>query len=460
MKKWILLALVLMLVAKPVLASEGGEAGHGSVLFLVVLTLLVIPAKLAGAAIGRFGMPQVVGHILVGIVFSYLSTQVDGLHTLFSDSWIQQSAMLGSVILLFVTGLESSVEDMVKVGKTSMLMALIGMAGPLVLVFGGVTVLSLLNVFEASFNTALFIAASLTATSVGIPAEIYAGEGITKHSLSQTVIGAGVIDDIGGVTLLSVLRGFLAGAVSPVAVIIIIAKAMGFLVLGILLGRWLAKPLAWLVTRVQDSHGMQFSMVFGLMAVYAYMAELVGLAPIIGAYAAGLFIESARHLSFFSKPMMVKLLEGFLKKRKHDEELEEMLEQLKEGELLYSFKFFRELFVPLFFVLVGIQIDVQSLANLQLYPIAFVVFVAAFAGKAISGWAVTGTIWERAFCGVSMVIRGEVGLVFASLGVSLGVLSPDQFSLLIIVILLTTVVPIPLLKVLIRKANLKESAAI
>src|SRR3972149_2872767 len=262
----VLLAAIAALII-PVLsfATEavpgGGEHGTNiSIIFLWIAIILLL-AKVS-ALVERVGQPAVLGEILMGICL---------------------------VNLLFYIGMESSVEGMAKVGIQSFLVATIGVAVPFAL---GTYVAGPLLMPGQSANTYLFLGSILTATSVGITARVLKDIGKSQTRESRIIIGAAVLDDVVGLVILAVVSAIVfKGGVSMAEMGIILAKAIIFLVGAVLIGTPLAPFLGKFFSKIHTGVGMKFALVISFGLVFAYLASLVGLAPIVGAFAAGLILK-------------------------------------------------------------------------------------------------------------------------------------------------------------------------
>src|SRR3990172_1698940 len=287
-------------------AQGGGEHSTNiSILFLWIAIILIL-AKVS-ALVERVGQPAVLGEILMGICLGNLPLL--GIYffaPMVSNEIMHFLAELGVVILLFYIGMESSVESMVKVGAQSFLVATIGVVVPFVL---GAYIAGPLLLPGQSANTYLFLGSILTATSVGITARVLKDIGKSQTAESRIIIGAAVIDDVMGLVILGVISAIVfKGSVSMAEMGIILAKAIVFLVGAVLIGMPLAPFLGKFFSKIHTGVGMKFALVISFGLVFAYLASVVGLAPIVGAFAAGLILKPV-HFKAFDNPEIVKELE-------------------------------------------------------------------------------------------------------------------------------------------------------
>ena len=317
---------------------------------------------------------------------------------------------LGVILLLFLVGLESSVSEMLEVGPNALAVALIGVAAP----FGLGYLTTVLLLPDASAVEHLFLGAALTATSVGITAAVLRDLGTMKSRSSKVILGAAIIDDVLGLVILAVAIGIAAsGEVRLGEIGRISLLAAVFLAAVMLIGERTASMGARLSVLLDRAHA-KLLFPLGLAFMMSWLANQIGLATIVGAFAAGLIL-SEEHFQEGS-PALEKLI----------------------GPL-------ERLFAPVFFVLMGMQVDLETFVDPATLGLAAVLTVVAVATKIVSGVA-AGRGASRLTVGIGMIPRGEVGLIFASIGKSMGVLSGSVFSALVMVVILSTVVTPPLLK--------------
>lgn len=433
--------------------GQSAEDSHGATVhFGIVFAMfaVVLIAGKIGNFIERYGQPAVIGELLAGIFLSALGYFGWGfVSQITSNEPIAFMASFGALLLLFSIGLESNIADMKKVGLNAILVALIGVVVPFVL---GAYVLAPIFYSDASTNAKLFLGAALVATSVGITASVFRGLNIIRTRAAQTVLGAAVIDDVLGLIVLAVVSALATGGtVSAMSVAFIAAKSFGFLVGALIIGSLLAPQLSKLYSKLYSGIAMKLAFALGFALILGFLAELVGLEPIIGAFAAGLLLEEV-HFNSFADPEIVHDLKALdFKAEKDRQAVLRLINKHKETHVEDLISTISLIFVPVFFVYTGMQIDFGSLLQPKLYAVAIVIAIFAIAGKMLAGVAAKGSVREKLLVGVSMVPRGEVGLIFAATGKSLGVLSDELFSVIVIVVIITTFVAPPLMKMLVPK---------
>jgi Kef-type K+ transport system membrane component KefB len=444
---------LLGLIVLPLSAFAAGSDVVGE--NLLWLAIILLAARLFAPLAQKIGFPAVLGELLLGVVLGNLGLL--GFHyfdTIARDPIIMFMAELGVIILLLQIGLETRLGDLVSVGMRASAVGSVGIVIPFVL---GAFVAGPLVLPGMEFNAYLFLGATLAATSVGITGRVFRDLGKLKMPEAQIVLGAAVIDDVLGLVILAVVSSLVeAGTVSVFEVTMIIAKAVIFLGGSIALGRAVAPHLLRWVSRLDNSHSMLFSLVLVVGLFMAWLAHAVGLAPIIGAFAAGLLFEPI-FLKEFETPKLVQDIEPLLPAAVDAEKMQKIRTVLarhtshQHEHMLEPIGYF---FVPVFFVLTGMQVDLTALADPKVVAVALGITVAAVVGKLAAGF-VAGKGMNPWLVGWGMVPRGEVGLIFAMVGKKLGVMSEAMFSVIVIMVILTTLLTPPILTVLLRRQSAK-----
>ncbi|HMB27890.1 MAG TPA: cation:proton antiporter [Blastocatellia bacterium] len=442
MNKRILLALTLTvtatwLIRQTVSANSGGEAGasegagHGLDPFVLIgVAVILIVAKLGGELFERFKQAAVLGELIGGIIVGNLAlagfTAVERLKT---NEVIGALAEIGVIILLFEAGLESNLIGMMEVGWSSLLVAVAGVAAPFFLGWG---VAAYFMPGESSLAH-IFIGATLCATSVGITARVLKDMRLLQTREARVILGAAVIDDVLGLLILAIVVGAIKAATAGTAlsasgVVVIAVKAVLFLVVAIVAGHYVVPRLFRRVGRL-ESRGVLLALAIAFCFLLAWLASQVGLAPIVGAFAAGLVLDEAYFKSF---------------RDRGEHRLDELLQPV--GAVL----------IPIFFVWTGLKVDLNAFARPDLLGFATFLTFAAIVGKQVCSLAVIERPINRPAIGLGMIPRGEVGLIFAGIGATLmmpnaqGVSEPvvgtATFGAVIIMVIITTLVTPPLLK--------------
>jgi Kef-type K+ transport system membrane component KefB len=375
--------------------------------FLLAFAAALFGAKLFGELAERIGQPSVLGELLAGVV---LGPSVLGLVPLSEGIFLL--AEIGVVLLLFEVGLETDLEELLRVGGPALAVALAGMALP----FAGGYALTRALGYETL--TAIFVGAALTATSIGITARVLSELGTLKTAEGQIILGAAVIDDVLGLVVLAIVSKLAqTGTLSAAGALKSTALAIGFLLVAVLVGMPLGKRLVHTVSKT-SVRGMLGAAAIAFAVFVAWGAKKAESAPIVGAFAAGLALARTN--------------------RRHD--IDQALRPVVD------------IFAPVFFVYVGTQVDVRFLnpavpENRPALLLGLGLTLIGFLGKLAAGFCAWGKV-RRAFIGAGMVPRGEVGLIFASLGLAEKALPDRVFVAVLVAVFATTFVAPPLLKLL------------
>ncbi|PIR96309.1 MAG: cation:proton antiporter [Candidatus Doudnabacteria bacterium CG10_big_fil_rev_8_21_14_0_10_42_18] len=415
---------------------------------LLWIAVILVAAKLS-SLIERYGQPSVLGELIVGVILGNLA--LVGIHIfepIKSDVFIPFLAELGVIVLLFQVGLESNIHEMKKVGARAFLVAVVGVVLPSVL---GTYLVGPWLLPGLSNNAYLFLGAALTATSVGITARVFKDLGKLKTSEAKIVLGAAVIDDVLGLIILAVVSAIVAlGTVSGGDVAIIVGKAVAFLAGSIIVGHFAAPLLGKWLSKVHTGVAMKFTLALAFALVYSFVAGEIGLAPIVGAFAAGLVLDPV-HFKRFKKPKVAEELE---RKCAHLSEADR--KSIMEFSEEHSHRHVEDLIeplahflVPIFFVVTGMAVNLETLFDTKILLVALGITLAAFVGKYVAGF-VAGKV-NKHIVGFGMVPRGEVGLIFATIGKGLGVVSDEVFSIIVIMVIFTTLLTPPILSHLLKK---------
>jgi Kef-type K+ transport system membrane component KefB len=399
-----LLAILLAVGSGGAVASEAAEEGHGGhggaiTLVLLGVVIMLVAAKVGGELAQRVDQPAVLGELLAGVVLGNLALLgYHGLDFLATNEGIAILAEIGVVLLLFEVGLESNVSEMLAVGPSSLLVAVLGVVAPFFLGWG----VSAWMLPEEDVLVHLFIGATLCATSVGITARVLTDLGKVASREARVILGAAVIDDVLGLVILAVISGIITaantgGELAALDVLWIVSKATMFLVGAILIGSWLSPRVFRVASRLQI-RGLLLTLSLAFCFLLAYLAAAIDLAPIVGAFAAGLILEKVHYREFLDRG---------------EHELEELIHPITT------------FLVPLFFVLMGIKVDLSTFGEKGVLGFAILLSVAAILGKMICAGGVLERGLDRISIAVGMVPRGEVGLIFAGIGASTGNLGVD-----------------------------------
>lgn len=427
----------------------GGHGNDGIAFAFLWIAVILIAAKLGASAMERFGQPSVLGELIVGVILGNLFLL--GFHVLEPikhDSIIQFLAELGVVILLFQIGLESNIKEMLKVGPRAFLVACIGVVAPFVL---GVYVIGPMLLPGLSQNAYFFLGAALTATSVGITARVFQELKKLQTKEAKIILGAAVLDDVFGLIILAVVTALVTvGSISLGGVSLIMAKSIAFLLGAIIIGHLAAPWVGRFFSKINTGVGMKFTFALSIGLLFAFFAHQIGLAAIVGAFAAGLALDAV-HFRFFRNSKMVEEIEESLEGESPatQKKVSGVLHHHSEHHIEDLLEPLAFLFIPIFFVYTGMGVELSVLADPRVVLTALGVTAVAILGKVVAGLAAGDA--NKLVVGLGMVPRGEVGLIFATIGRGLGVVSAEVFSIIVIMVILTTLITPPLLAFLLQK---------
>jgi Kef-type K+ transport system membrane component KefB len=409
---------------------EPNAAHHLDPTVLIGVAVMLIVAKIGGEIFERLKQPAVLGELFAGIVLGNLVvfgfTIAEPLKT---NDTIAALAELGVIILLFEVGLESDLKEMMEVGWSSLLVAVVGVVAPF---FLGWSVSSYFLPNEPQLIH-VFIGATLCATSVGITARVFKDLGKLATREARIILGAAVIDDVLGLLILAIVSGAIraaarGGVLSIMEVVWIAVTSVLFLIGSIVIGHFLMPRLLRGAGRL-ETRGVLLTFAISMCLIVAWAAGVVGLAPIVGAFAAGLVLDEVHY-----RP----------KGGRTERDLHDLLQPVST------------VLVPIFFVLMGLKVDVRLFARLDILGFAAALTIAAILGKQVCGLAVLERGINRISVGLGMIPRGEVGLIFAGIGATLmlpsatganePVISPATFGAVVIMVIITTLVTPPSLK--------------
>ncbi len=415
-----------MLLAHTALATAGGERAIDMLPVLEALALILVLARLGGALFEHFGQPAVLGELMAGIVIGNLG--LVGFHAfdaLRTQPVVEAFAQIGVLFLLFQVGLQSDVAKLAAVGASATLVAVLGVIAPMLLGLG-------VSEWFLRGHQPLshwFVGATLAATSVGITARVLGDLGRSGSVEGRIILGAAVIDDVLGLLVLAVMTGLIqAGGAGrtfdAIGVASIVGKALGFLVLAVVVGRGLSRVTFKLAARL-PGEGMLLSFALAFCFCMAFAAGKAGLAPIVGAFAAGLVLEDVHYQDL----------------RARDPERRDLHHLLQP---LAGF------LVPVFFVTMGMGVDVSLFGHPSVLGFAAALTVAAVLGKQLCSLGALGPGVDRLAVGLGMIPRGEVGLIFASIGRTLHlggerVVDDTVYSAVVVMVAITTLITPPLL---------------
>lgn len=373
---------------------------------LAVLVALIAATKVLGLLAQRLGQPSVVGELVAGIILGKsLLGIVDP-----ADPIIHALAELGVIVLLFEIGLHTDIRSLLGVGGEAMAVAVVGVVLPFAFGYGVCTMLGL------STLPSIVAGAALTATSIGISARTLSDLGQLRSPEGQIVLGAAVIDDVIGLVILSVVGGIVSGVTLSIwGIAGTTSIAVGFIAVALILGSLVVPPVFRFIDRLEAS-GMLGVAGLAFAFLLAWLASLAGSATIIGAFAAGILLHNTpQRARIESSTTTVGLF-----------------------------------FVPIFFAVVGAAVALGAFSDVKVLALGSALLAVALVGKVAAGYAPFWFKGRKLLIGVAMIPRGEVGLIFARMGLATGALTSELFSAVTMMVLATTLVTPPLLAYMVR----------
>jgi Kef-type K+ transport system membrane component KefB len=391
---------------------------------LIGVAVMLVVAKLAGEVFERMGQPSVLGELCGGVLLGNLVLfGFSGAEGLKTNETIAALAELGVIILLFEVGLESDLRQMIEVGPSSLLVAALGVVAPFLLGWA----VSAYFIPDEPTLVHVFIGATLCATSVGITARVFKDLGKLATREARIILGAAVIDDVLGLLILAVVAGAIraaatGGVLSMIDIGLIALNSVAFLVGAIVIGHFLVPRILRGAGRL-ETRGVLLTLAISFCLLLAWASAKVGLAPIVGAFAAGLILDEVHY-----KPSGGRV----------ERDLHDLLQPVST------------VLVPIFFVLMGLKVDLRLFTRVDILGFAAALTIVAIIGKQICALGVVERGVNRFAIGLGMIPRGEVGLIFAGIGATLmlpsasGVEEPvidaATFGAVVIMVIITTMI--------------------
>ncbi|MEK6706632.1 MAG: cation:proton antiporter [Bdellovibrionota bacterium] len=379
---------------------------------LALLAGALMLAKVLGGLGDRVGIPSVLVELITGVALGNMVLPFGlSFQSVESSEIVKALAELGALFLLFIVGLETDIKEISRVGVDAFLSACAGVVAPFVLALGVVP----LFLDESSFQHNLFIAAALTATSVGITARLLKDSGKLSSLSGQIILGAAVIDDVLGILVLSIVTAMVShGAVSALSISTLVAKIFVFALLILILRRFFL-PTVLKRFRTLEISGTVTTFLLAFCLISAWVSESLGLAGIIGAFALGVALDDVQ-------------FQGY--RETENVGLDKLMKPITD------------FLAPVFFIAMGMSVKLSALYSAGALRLGVVLIICGIIGKLACGLAIrTKTAKkgaDRLLIGLGMIPRGEVGLIFAAVGLKIGVLDDIDYAAVIAMVVFTT----------------------
>lgn len=386
--------------------------------FFLILFLILVTARILGELFARVGIPSVLGELSAGILLG-----VSGLGIIEVNDVLKVLAEIGILLLLFEIGLDTDIQRLKEAGGKAVIVALFGAVFPFI-----VSAFFAYYIFDLTLVVSLFIGGTLTATSIGITMRVLKDLQKEHSEVAQIVIGAAVLDDILGVIILVFIYDY---AITQELNMTNTLHTTVFILLFLLIAPTFANFISTFMKKSNEHQkvpGFIPTIIISLIAIFAYFSHLFGAPEILGSFAAGIALSRRFILPF---GMGLRNDEVFLEKVKN------------------AITPIAQMFTPIFFVMVGLSMNLKVIdfTSTRFWTLAFVFLVIAILGKYMGAFLLKDTnALKKALIGISMIPRGEVGLIFAEVGRVNGILDDEIYAVLIFVIIITTIAPPFILK--------------
>ncbi|MGB2832704.1 MAG: cation:proton antiporter [Methylotenera sp.] len=400
--------------------------------FFLFLAIILIAARIFSEVAARYGIPPVIGELVAGLM---VGPSLLGWVT--PDETMKLLAEIGIILLLFEVGMDTDLYRLARSGVKPIIVATVGFVAPFVLGYA-----VCFYGFDLSNITSLFIGGTLTATSIGITVRVLDGLKRRQSDEAQIVIGAAVIDDILGVLTLAFLYQF---AVQKEVSLAATGEVALYIVMFMVLSPFAAKLVGRVIerfNRTAATPGLLLTMALSLILLFSWLAHAVGAPVIMGGFAAGVALSQHFHITFkasksvFTSRIQGRLSQWFAPSATLHHELETQMRPLIHT------------FAPLFFVMVGVSLNLNTVdwSSGFVWQLGGLLLLVGFVGKLAAGFFIKEPRTTQIAIGLAMIPRGEVGLIFAQLGLAQGILDGSLYAALLLVIALTTLAPPFLMK--------------
>lgn len=407
---------------------------HDVLVLLVQVAVLLFTARIMGEIAQRLGQPTVVGEILAGIILgpSLLSGLIPALgewivpHNETQGYLLELVSLIGVMFLLLITGLETDLALIRRQARSALGIALGGLILPLILGFilGQLIPDSMLNASGDRLVFSLFIATALAISAIPVVAKVLMDLKLTRRDIGQSIIAAAMIDDTTGWIILSVVIGLAGGAaVSVGGIAQSVFTVLAFMGLSLTVGRWLISRALSFTQQNILMRDKVLSLVVLLMFIWGAIGQWLGIEALLGAFVVGIVLSQIPQLN---------------------PEVIHKLESIALG-----------IFAPVFFAVAGLKVDIGRLLDPELLLITAVVIVFAIVSKMVGVYIGARTIggsdhWTAIFFGAGLNARGSIGIIVANIGLSLGILNQDMFSVIVVMAVVTSLMSPSIMKWTIR----------
>lgn len=445
--------LMFCLLFWPNLGWAGTPPVVSPVPILLVLALIIGGAYLS-RIVRKIKLPSVVGELVIGMLIALLAHyKISFWPEVINQPSLALFAEIGSILLLFEIGLESDLDSFTVVGKHGLGAALMGIIIP----FGlGAVVVAALIFKSSDLKLSLFLGATLAATSTGISVRVFKDLGILANPACQIVLAASIIDDVLGLIILAIVSGLaVEGSLNLTNILGILLHVIIFFSLTLIVARKISPWLLSWIFKINNEESLVVAIMLASCLFWAWFAAEIGLAAIIGAFMAGIILDKVSFRQTQQPFWYQKLID--LSNSSHNEFTQPVIEEQiiakhQQRRLVDLLQPLNYIFVPIFFVYAGMQIDLAIVANWQTLGLGLALSLAAIGGKLVCGVGLPKTI-NRWIVGWGMVPRGEIGLIFALTGRQLGVFNQTDFAAVMLMVIITSLLTPLALEFIIKRGG-------
>ena len=428
------------------------------------IILCIILAK----SIRHINQAMVLGQIFIGmIIATFAHYKINFFLSMINNDVFLFLAELGSIFLLFEIGLESNLSSITNAGKNAVIVALTGVIVPFTLGYFVVTPIIMSNVsndilivtnnpefYEVTLQT--FIGSILAITSTGISVSVFKELNLLQSQACKIVLAASIIDDIMGLALLSIVTSLaLSSRIDIISIGVVLLYILLFFIISILVGQKILPKVINLISVISNNSDTLVLIMISYALCMSFFASAIGLASVIGAFIAGLLLEK-HHFNKYKSPNNSNTLNNT-----NPNTFGEFINNITPNNLTGSsislehlIKPFGKLLTPIFFIYAGMQVDIISAFNFITLKLTFIISVFAIVSKIVAGYLLPKTS-NRLIIGIGMVPRGEIGLIFATTGLSLKIINHEIFSAIVLMIVVTSIFTPPLLTYATKKSGSK-----
>lgn len=447
----IFLFLILIAGGKLAFAVDKvpNSLGYDPVILLWLVIFIFLSRSLS--IVKKFGLPLVVGEILSGVILGEL--HVFGLNLFYNaehDTVIRFLAEFGAIILMFEIGLESKFSDLRRNFKTGIKVAFSGT----VFSFAAGFLVAKFLIPDSNLSLQLLMGVITAATATGISAKTFKEMGILRTREVKVVLVASILDELVSIMFFGVISAMIFDAAFNLFNFSVsLIQVLGFFVFAAIFGNWITPLLTKWSIKIHAGINMKIGVLLTICFLFSWVAHALGLATVVGSFVAGLILDQIYFKSFSQSNFFHQL--RFIKSQVEDTQLKyefsKLIESAEEKSLEELLKPLSHVFVPVFFIYIGLLLDIHELFHAQTLIITVALLVGSFSGRIISGYLIRGNKVNKLIIGLGMTPIGEAGLIFAMFGKATGIISNSTLSAIVSAVVIASIITPLLIKFAINK---------